>query len=66
MNWLKRLTKRLGRWLLLVLKAGLFTALIASLLWGGLQGWRLWQEHQSGELVHVELVWKALCVPCFE
>jgi len=56
MNWLKRLTKRLGRWLLLVLKAGLVTALAAGLLWGGLQGWHLWQEHQSGELVHVELI----------
>lgn len=56
MSFLKRLAKRLGRWLLLILKAGLFTALIAGLLWGGLQAWHLWQEHQSGELVHVELV----------
>lgn len=56
MNWFKRLVKNLGRWLLLALKAALLTTLVAGLLWSGLQGWHLWQEHQSGELVHVELV----------
>ena len=56
MNWFKRLLKKLGRGLVLTLKAAMVTVLAAGLLWGGLQGWHLWQEHQSGELVDVELV----------
>lgn len=56
MNWLKRFFKRLGHWLWLTLKAALFSALVAGLLWGGFQLWHLWQVHQHGKLVTVELV----------
>lgn len=56
MNWFKRLAKRLGRWLLLTLKAGAATALVAGLLWGSFQLWHLWKEHATGELVKIELI----------
>jgi cell division protein FtsQ len=55
MSWLRRQIKRLWFWLWLTFKASLVTALVAGLLWGGLQLWHLWQNHQSGKLVTVEL-----------
>ncbi|MCH9742898.1 MAG: FtsQ-type POTRA domain-containing protein [Proteobacteria bacterium] len=56
MRWIKNLIRRLGRWLLWLIKATLLAGLAGALTWLFLQGWHVWNDHQQGELVQVKLV----------
>ena len=56
MRWIKALFARLFGATWIVIKASVAAMLAAGLVWLGFQGWNVWQGHQRGALVQVELL----------